>query len=205
MGEIEASQSRPAGRQFVGRAGELAELRAALAEACAGRGGLFLLIGDAGIGKTRLSEELCNAAAQHGALAVWGRCWEDGGAPAFWPWVQAFRSLAATFDDDSLRRALGDAAAQVAVLAPELVARVGGPAAPGQASELESPHERFPLFDAATRFLERLAAQQPLVLVLDDLHAADEPSLLLLEFLARDLRNAAVLVIGTYREVEAQR
>src|ERR1700736_4655419 len=78
---------------FVGRERELAELRAALDAANAGRGRLFLLSGEPGIGKTRLAEELALEATSRGMRAVWGRCWEGGGAPAYWPWVQILRSL----------------------------------------------------------------------------------------------------------------
>src|SRR5262245_34487399 len=203
--ENDALRARPALNAFVGREGELAELHAALGQARSGQGQLYLLVGDAGIGKTRLSEEVSAAALAHGALVLWGRCWEGGGAPPFWPWVQIFRAVAAGLGDDVLREALGDAAAEVGGLSPEIAVRAGGAVRAAPAAALESEHERFPLFDAVTGFLRRLAARQPLMLVLDDLHAADEPSLLLLEFLGRELRSAPLLVVGTYREVEVQR
>lgn len=205
MVESEAFRTRPSLQEFVGREGELAELRGALEEVRGGRGKVFLLVGDAGIGKTRLAEEISTAARAQGAQVVWGRCWEGGGAPAFWPWVQIFRSLAADLNDDLLREALADSAAQVASLAPDVTARVGVSPPASHAAAVESAHERFPLFDAVTGFLKRLAARRPLLLVVDDVHAADEPSLLLLEFVARELRAAPILVVGTYREVEAQR
>ncbi len=185
---------------FVGRERELTELRAAFATAAAGRGCLFLIAGEPGIGKTRLAEE---AAGAVGIPAVWGRCSEGGGAPAYWPWIQVFRRLGSDIDPTALRDALGDSAATMACLAPDLVARAGCDPVP--ARPLESEDERFRLFDVATGVLCRLAEREPMVVVLDDLHAADEPSLLFLEFLARELRGSRLSVVGTYRELEARR
>src|SRR5262245_11405009 len=78
---------------FVGRERELEELLGALAEVARGRGRLFMVTGDAGIGKTRLADELAAAALEQDAQVVWGRCWAGGGAPAYWPWVQIIRTL----------------------------------------------------------------------------------------------------------------
>src|SRR5438093_13204501 len=72
---------------FVGRTRELAELEAGLGDALAGRGRVFLIGGEAGIGKTRLVDELSSRAKDREARVLWGRCWEAGGAPAYWPWV----------------------------------------------------------------------------------------------------------------------
>ena len=85
------AEGRPRGA-FVGRERELAELTAGLDDALAGRGRLFLLVGEPGIGKSRLAEELAARARARGALVLVGRCWEAGGAPAYWPWVQSLRA-----------------------------------------------------------------------------------------------------------------
>src|SRR2546427_7675921 len=85
-----------AGAVFIGRRGELAELRAGLEDAVAGRGRFLLIVGEAGIGKTRLVEELAREAAERGGLAFWGRCWEGEGAPPYWPWVQVIRAYLRT-------------------------------------------------------------------------------------------------------------
>ena len=77
---------------FVGRERELVLLRSRLDTAIAGRGGIVLLAGEAGIGKTRLAEELAEAAQARGVGLAWGRCWEGEGAPAFWPWLQVLRA-----------------------------------------------------------------------------------------------------------------
>src|SRR4051794_41807499 len=78
---------------FVGRAQELGDVSAAFEEALGGRGSLFLLVGGAGIGKTRLADELGERARRNGLIPYWGRCWETGGAPVYWPWIQILRGL----------------------------------------------------------------------------------------------------------------
>src|SRR5262245_12271987 len=83
----------PTRRPFVGRNRELEELDSGLVEAAAGHGALFVIVGAAGIGKTRLADETARAAEARGFRAVWGRCWETGGAPAYWPWMQILRDL----------------------------------------------------------------------------------------------------------------
>ena len=184
---------------LVGRERELAELVGGLDNAFAGRGGLFLLVGEPGIGKSRLAEELIAQARARGARVLVGRCWEAGGAPAYWPWVQSLRPYLRDTDADSLRSQLRGGAADLARLFPELRDLLADlPPAP----QLESEGARFRLFDSMTAFLKSAAARRPLVLVLDDLHAADEPSLLLLQFVARALGESRLLIVGAYRDVD---
>ena len=184
---------------FVGRERELAELVGGLDDAFAGRGRLFVLVGEPGIGKSRLAEELIAQARARGARVLVGRCWEAGGAPAYWPWVQSLRPYLRDTDAESLRSHLRGGAADVARLLPELRDLLADlPPAP----PLESEGARFRLFDSMTAFLKSAAAARPLVLVLDDLHAADEPSLLLLQFVARELGESRLLVVGAYRDVD---
>ena len=187
---------------FVGRQRELAELQAGLTEAAAGRGGLFLLVGEPGIGKTRLADEFCAHAEAEGALTFWGRCWEGGGAPAYWPWVQVVRSYLRQRDPALLADELGAGAAHIAQIVPELRAEISEPP---RAATIEAEHVRFGLFDAMSAFLRAAATPQPLVLVLDDLQAADRPSLLLLQFMVAELRESRLLVIGSYRDADARR
>ena len=184
---------------LVGRERELAELVEGLDDAVAGRGRLFLLVGEPGIGKSRLAEELIAHARAREARILVGRCWEAGGAPAYWPWVQSLRSYVRDTDADTLRSQLREGAADVAQLLPELRDLLPdlAPARP-----LESEGARFRLFDSMTAFLKSAAAARPLVLVLDDLHAADEPSLLLLQFVARELGDSRLLIVGAYRDVD---
>ena len=183
---------------FVGREAELAELSACLEAAIAGQGRLVLLVGEPGIGKSRLAEELTAQARIRGARVLVGRCWEAGGAPAYWPWVQSLRTYVEESAPEALRAQLGPGAADVAQIVPELRERLPDLAEP----VLEGEGARFRLFDYAARFLKNAASARPLVLVLDDLHAADEPSLLLLRFLAGELAGSRILVVGTYRDVD---
>ncbi len=184
---------------FVGREHELTELCAGLDDAVAGRGRLVLLVGEPGIGKSRLADELISRARARGARVLVGRCWEAGGAPAFWPWVQSLRACIREMDAEMLRAQLGAGASDLAQLLPEL--RELFPDLP-EPPELEPESARFRLFEAASHFLRSAAENRPLVLVLDDLHAADEPSLLLLQFLARELTDSRLLLVGAYRDVD---
>lgn len=93
MGESGTEQSTLVRDTFVGRERESAELLHALDETRDGRGRLFLISGEPGIGKTRLAEEVAREAVGRGMRAVWGRCWEGDGAPAYWPWIQVIRAL----------------------------------------------------------------------------------------------------------------
>jgi DNA-binding CsgD family transcriptional regulator len=186
---------------LVGRAGELAALTADLDAAAAGRGGVVLVAGEPGVGKTRLAEELAARATVRGAVVLWGRCWEGAGAPAFWPWVQVVRGYVQVHAGDpaSLRRDLGVGAADIAQLVPAV--RDCIPDLP-PASPLEPEEARFRLFDSLAGFLRAAAARRPLLLVLDDLHWADAASLALLRFLSLELEGTGPLVLGNYRHTE---
>ena len=186
---------------FVGRAGELAALTADLDAAVGGRGGVVLVAGEPGIGKTRLSEELAARAAARGAVVLWGRCWEGAGAPSFWPWVQVVRGYVQVQvgDPASLRHDLGAGAADIAQLVPAVHDCIPDLPAP---PPLEPEAARFRLFDSLTGFLRTAAARLPLLVVLDDLHWADVPSLALLRFMSRELEGTGPLVVGSYRQSE---
>jgi eukaryotic-like serine/threonine-protein kinase len=187
---------------FVGREAELAVLTADLDAALGGRGGVVLLAGEPGIGKTRLAEELAAAAAARGALALWGRCWEGEGAPAFWPWVQLVRAYVETGDPAALRQDMGAGAADIAQVVPAV--RVCLPDLPTP-PPIEPEAARFRLFDSLAGFLRAAAARRPLLLILDDLHWADAPSLAMLRFVGRELEHAGPLILGIYRHTEVDR
>ena len=187
---------------FVGREAELAALTADLDAALAGRGGVVLLAGEPGIGKTRLAEELAAQASARGALVLWGRCWEGEGAPAFWPWVQIVRAYVQAADPAALRHDMGAGAADVAQLVPAVRDCLPDLPAP---PPVEPEAARFRLFDSLAGFLRAAAARRPLLLILDDLHWADAPSLALLRFVSRELDHAGPLMVGIYRHGEVDR
>ncbi len=189
---------------FVGRERELAELSAGWEDVIAGRGRVFLLYGEAGIGKTRLAEAIAAEAGRAGATVAWGRCWEDDGAPALWPWIQIVRKVARELKDAEGAIELGPGAAYVVQLVPEVADLLPGVVAGGSRTR-SAPEAEFPMLDGLAAFLGEASASRPLVLIFDDLHAADLPSLLALDFLARELPQRRILVLGTYREVEASR
>ncbi len=167
-----------------------------------------MVAGDPGVGKTALADAIGAEAVERGASVLWGRAWDGGGAPAYWPWLRIVRRLASERDLAPALHALGpEAAGRLTRVIPGLVAPVAsssGAPAGAEAGPADSDAARFQLFDAITSLLRTAAAQGPLVLVLDDLHGADHPSLLLLGFLAVHLRDSPILVIGTYREAEAR-
>jgi eukaryotic-like serine/threonine-protein kinase len=193
---------RLAGGVFVGREAELSELRDALEGTIGGRGGVLLLVGEPGIGKTRTAEELATYARVRGAKVHWGRSHEGDGAPAYWPWAQAIRSYVREADPVALAWELGQGAGDVAQLVPDVRDRLGEVEEP---PALDPEEARFRLFDSVATFLAGASRSRPLVLVLDDLHWADEPSLLLLKFVARQASDSGLLVVGTYRDVELGR
>ena len=184
---------------FVGRGAELTELVSRLDDALSGHGRLVLLVGEPGIGKSRLADEVVRRSRARGATVLTGRCWEAGGAPPYWPWVQSLRAYVREADPGALRAQLGSGAPYLVQLLPELRDRFADVAEP---VSLESEGERFRLFDAVAEFLGNAARDRPIVLVLDDLHAGDTPSLLLLQFLARELDSMPVLVVGACRDVD---
>jgi hypothetical protein len=159
---------------LVGRAHEIAKLATAFDRLPSAGGALLLFAGEPGIGKTRLASEAAEMARERGIATAWGCCWEAGGAPLFWPWREAWQSLGLPFPD----------------------AHAVAASAPAEA--------RFELFREVTGALGRASAEQALLLVFEDLHAADSSTLLLLDFVARQLRDLPVLVIGTYRDLEAR-
>ena len=161
--------------KLYGRDSILVRARACIDAVFANDAKIALFTGEPGIGKSRLLEQIAAEAAQRGAQLAVGRAWAVGGAPAYWPWVQVFRALSMNEDP------FVGSAARLAVLPKE---------------------GRFAEFDRAVQRLRKKAAERPLVLVLDDLHAADEPSLMLLLFLVRSRVGVPMLVLGAYRDAE---
>jgi DNA-binding SARP family transcriptional activator len=184
----------PGAPGLVGRDVELRQVMLALDEARTATR-VVLIEGEPGIGKTRLVEEAATAAAAHGAAVLWGRAFEGGAAPAFWPWLPPLRSLVGRLDRDA------ELAPQLASLA---VATASADAA-GADAALVTDRTRFELFDAVTGLIAQSADDQQLMLVLDDLQWADPASLQLLTFVAGQLVDCPVLLVCTVRELEVGR
>lgn len=175
------------GGLLVGREPVLAAAGHLMAEARRGSGQFLLINGEAGIGKTALLTALAGSSTSAGALVLRGFCWQGDGAPPYWLWSQVLRASGLPAGE------LGAAAwlTQPATSSAEL------------RTAAEAAHAQFLLFEAVSESLARLARDRPVVVVLDDLHWADAPSLRLLGFLARSLADAAVALLGAYRDGEA--
>lgn len=159
--------------RLVGRERELSALKGWLAAADGGGGRLVLCTGEPGIGKTRLAQELAGIALAGSTAVAWGRCTETEGAPPFWPWRQVLTSL--ELDADRV---------------------MGG--------DFESPQDRFRVFEDVTAAVCGVAARtrSGLLVILDDIHWADEPSLLALRHLGDQLPAQRALVLATFRDME---
>jgi class 3 adenylate cyclase/tetratricopeptide (TPR) repeat protein len=184
---------------FVGREAERAELRRCLDQAARGQGALVMIGGEPGVGKTRLAEELAAEARQRDLLTLTGHCYEMEGALPYIPFVEMLEATARVVPREALREALGDAAPEVAKLMPELRRLFPDIAAP---LELPPEQERRYLFNGVQEFMERAGRVQPLLLVWEDLHWADDSTMLLLQHIAQRLSDMPVLIVGTYRDVE---
>ena len=187
---------------FVGRRQEMTDLKAALEETFSGQGRILMLVGEPGIGKTRTAQELASHAETSGAQVLWGRCYEEEGTPPYWPWLQLLRSYIQQQKPEQLQAHMGSGAADIAEIVPELGVMLPNLETP---PALEPEQARFRLFSSIATFWKNATQSQPLTLVLDDLHWADRSSLLLLEFLAREIQSSPLLVLGTYRDLEVSR
>jgi hypothetical protein len=178
------------GREIIGREHPAGLLRAEVVRAADSHGGLVLVTGEAGIGKTTLVTGAADEARARGALVLGGACWDSDSAPGYWPWVQVVRALrrAAVAQEWSAAEEAGGSGLSVL-----LGDRTGG-----------DPMEGFELYDAVTTALVAVSHHRPVVVVLDDLHWADTASLRLLEFAAQHTWFERLLIIGTYRDAEVE-
>jgi class 3 adenylate cyclase/tetratricopeptide (TPR) repeat protein len=184
---------------YVGRAAERERCQALAERAQGGRGGLVLISGEAGVGKTRLGQEVAEVAERRGMVVLFGHCIDMEAPPPYQPLVEQLEQAARALTPEALREILGENAPELAKLMPELRQRYGDIPEP---PALPPEQERRYLLHGVAEFLERAARTQPLVLVYEDLHWADESTLLLLRDLAPRLAKVPVLAIGSYRHTE---
>jgi tetratricopeptide (TPR) repeat protein len=190
-------------RVFVGREGELRQVQAAFDAALGGHSRLMAVVGEPGIGKTALCEQLATYVAMRGGRTLVGHAYEEGSLSLpYLPFVEAMRAYVLARPPDALKEELGSGAPEVARIVSEVRERVGIEPPPGG---LDPEEERWRLFQSVSGFLRTASTVQPLLIVLEDLHWADRGTLDLLTHLGRNLEGARLLVIATYRDVEVDR
>ncbi len=194
---MEESRAFCFGDIFVGRTAELGLLRNGLKEAVSGRACLVAVSGEPGIGKSRLLEFFAAAISKE-AQVLRGRCYNEEGVPPYFPWLQVVRSYVDACDVKRLRQVLGIHAPIIAEVVNEIQDRLGKLEPP---AKIEDPSSaRFRLYQSIVAFFKNAAAIKTLVIILDDIHWADTPSLDLLGHLAQEIETARVLMIVTFRD-----
>jgi tetratricopeptide (TPR) repeat protein/archaellum biogenesis ATPase FlaH len=189
-------------RVFVGREPELKQLQAAFDGAMSGQGALMMVMGEPGIGKTALCEQLATYVTLRGGKTLVGHCYEEGSLSLpYLAFVEAMRSYVLSREVKDLREELGTGAADVARIVSEIRERLKVKPRPQKDPE----EERYRLLQAVTGFLTSAAGVQPLLVVLEDLHDADKGTLDMLTHVSRHLSGARLLIVGTYRDVEVDR
>jgi DNA-binding CsgD family transcriptional regulator len=188
---------------FVGRRRELPELLAHLDAARQGSGSVVLVSGEPGVGKTRLLAELAHHARADGWRVIEGRAYETEGMPPYLPWTEALRAHVRACSPEELSVQLGAGAAHIALLVPDIT---DGRAGSFRHAAPPPDHERYQLFESVVHLLQALgrslSPRSGLLVVLDDLHWADAPTLHLLLHLARRLTDTPILLAGAYRDTD---
>lgn len=174
----------------VGRDAEVRTIAAALSQLEQGRGRCIFLSGEPGIGKSTLARLAAATAESRSIPVFWGFAWETGGAPAYWPWTQLLRPMIERFAPG------GELIDKLGQVLPET--------ASNRDLQLQPEQARFLLLEAVRALLEFIARQTPVMLIFEDLHAADSDSLQMLQHVAKHLRSMPVLLLGTFREVDAR-
>jgi class 3 adenylate cyclase len=201
----EPAAATPIGRvawgAFVGREREMGQLKGRLAGAFSGLGSVVMVVGDAGIGKTRLLQEFATYARLRGAQVLWGAAYEGEARLPYGPFAEALRDYVSRTSVETLRQAVTEGSSVLAPLAPELKVKL---------PDLPEPHpvaaeaEAYRLFQEVTEFLKNASTSAPLVLVLEDLQWADKGTCSLLQHLARRLAGSRLLVAISCREAELE-
>ncbi|GEL17269.1 hypothetical protein PA7_11060 [Pseudonocardia asaccharolytica DSM 44247 = NBRC 16224] len=188
------SRRRVAGGKFVGRRVELGRLLQRVGEADSGRGGVVLVAGEPGIGKTRLLAELDAVATRRGALVLSGRCLGGAGAGPYHPFADALKDLLAAGHEST--------PADLAAVAPLLPRRARPAAEQPSGPRLQPDELRLRLLDAVVRFLLSPTRTRTVVVTIDDLHWAESSTIAMLRHVARSTRDARLVLIGAYRGSE---
>ncbi len=185
---------------LAGRVAEQAGLWQAFEDCTTGARRASFLVGEPGIGKTRLGSELAVKAHGQGALTLYGRCDEELSLP-YQPWVEAIGYLFENGREDVLSRAIESHGPELVMLLPQLRRRYPD-IAPAMASDPET--ERYLLLQAVTAVLALATESEPVLLVLDDLHWADKPTLTMLRHVFTNLSASGIMIVGTYRDSDLE-
>ncbi|UCB43892.1 MAG: protein kinase [Dehalococcoidales bacterium] len=198
-----APESSPLYRKvFVGREPEQKQLQAAFDGAMSGQGALMMVVGEPGIGKTALCEQIATYVTLRGGKTLVGHCYEEGSLSLpYLAFVEAMRSYVLSRETRDLRKELGTGAADVARIISEIREKLKVEPRPPESPE----EERYRLFQAVTSFLTNAAKVQPLLIILEDLHDSDKGTLEMLTHISRNMSGARLLIVGTYRDVEVDR
>lgn len=199
--EPEAQETRHGAEPLVGRVREVAALQASLAKAVAGHQGFVMISGEAGIGKSRLTEELIILAERDGMEVLIGHCVDPEESAPYLPFVEVLDVCVDRAETSAdLRRLLGEEGPELAHLIPKISRTL--PDLATKSLHLPAPEAQQLLFKSYRDFLTRLAEQKTILLVLEDLHWADDSTFALLRHLMQRMSGVAILVIGTYRDTE---
>jgi serine/threonine protein kinase len=201
--EVSATTENPLYRRvFVGRESELRQLQSAFDSAASGQGALMMVVGEPGIGKTAICDQLRTYVTLRGGKTLLGHSYEEGSLSLpYLAFVEAMRSYVLSREVKDLREELGTGAADVARIVSEVRDKLKiKPRPKGDPEE-----ERYRLMQAVTGFLSNAANVQPLLVVLEDLHDSDKGTLDMLTHISRNLSGARLLIVGTYRDVEVDR
>ncbi|MSQ15368.1 MAG: hypothetical protein EXR50_05850, partial [Dehalococcoidia bacterium] len=189
-------------RTFVAREAELRQLQTAFDNALSGNGSLTMVVGEPGIGKTAICEQLTTYVSLRGGRTLLGHCYEEGSlSMPYLAFVEAMRTYVLERSPEALKDELGAGAADVARIVSEIRDKVQIEMRPSGDPE----DDRWRLLQSVTSFLRNASSTQPMLVVLEDLHWSDKGTLDLLVHLARNLAGARLLIIGTYRDVEVDR
>ena len=187
---------------FVGREAEVRQLHSAFDNAMSGEGSLVMVVGEPGIGKTTICEQLGTYAKLRGGMTLVGHCYEEGSLSLpYLAFVEAMRSYVLGREPEALKEELGPGASEVAHIVSEVRERVQVEPRPSGDPE----EDRYRLIHAVSSFLRNASGVQPLVIVLEDLHDADRGTLDMLTHVARNLPGSRLMLVGTYRDVEVDR